>query len=151
MFPLLRQHREHAVHLLESGRIIVGTNVSAHFQVLQDGEGWENVIGLWYVTHSQAYDFVRAHARDVDSLQIDRSGCGFEQPEDGFDKSGFACAIGTEQGDHLALLQSDGNAVQYLHLAVSGPYEISLEYAQTRPPRYASSTRGSLFISSGVP
>ena len=73
------------------------------------------------------HDFMGAHALDALALVDHIAGLGFQQAGDGLQGSGLTGTIGTDQGDDLALIDLEGNALDGVDVAVVNVDVIDLQ------------------------
>ncbi|MEY9246242.1 hypothetical protein ABIF27_006897 [Bradyrhizobium elkanii] len=67
---------------------------------------------------AQPRDLVGRHAGDVAAVELDRAGAGARPAEDRHHQRRLAGAVGADQGDDLAAIDLDIDALQRLDLAI---------------------------------
>ncbi len=80
-----------------------GLGVGTHIQVLVHGHVQEHMAAFRHLGKAAFHDLVGAHALDALALVQHIAGAGLQQAGNGFQGGGLARAVGTDQGDDLAL------------------------------------------------
>jgi hypothetical protein len=84
----------------------------SELEVVGDGEVREDAASLRHVRHAFAGDDVRLHAADVLAVERDLALARLEQARDRAERGGLARAVRADEGDDLALLDVEVDAVQ---------------------------------------
>ena len=113
--------REHGEDLLEvvfeMGEIV---DRGAHLQVLEHRHARKDAAAFGRLGDRQARDLVRRHAGDVLAGEDDRAAARARLAEDRHHHRRLAGAVGADQGDDLAFVDVDVDALERLDLAVEG-------------------------------
>mmetsp|Transcript_3835 Transcript_3835/g.9332 ORF Transcript_3835/g.9332 Transcript_3835/m.9332 type:complete len:237 (+) Transcript_3835:425-1135(+) len=116
----LLQAREHPVHVVEApARRLGATPLLAQHQVLVDGQPGEDIAVLRHIAQAQLRDVVGLAADQLGIAEPDRT-LGVDLAHDGLDHGRAAGAVAAEQGDDLAGLDGQVDAVQDVAFAVPG-------------------------------
>ena len=94
--------------------------VGAHLQVFRHAHARENPAAFRRLRDAQPGDLVRRHAGDVLAVELDMAGAGARLAEDRHHQRRLAGAVGADQGDDLAGVDLEIDALQRLDLAVGG-------------------------------
>src|SRR6266542_2167143 len=147
----LGEDGEEPVHALQVGGALGGRAVvPAQHQVLQDGLLREQPPPLRHEYGTQAGDLVRRQPADLPAEELDAAPHRPVQPGDGGEHRALAGAVRADQRDELALGDVEGHAAQRDDAGVVQMQVADPQHHST-PPRYASTTVGSLTTSVGVP
>ena len=98
---------------------LVRPHVRADAEVVLDGEVGERSPALGHLGDAVAHDGVGAGVADVVPGHRDRTSAR-DRARDGPDRRGLAGAVGTEDDDHLALVDLQVQPVQHLDRPVAG-------------------------------
>ena len=93
----------------------------AQAQILQHAHGPEDPAALRGLGYAQAYHLMTGQAQQGLAFKENLAFTGTHQTADGQQGGAFARAVGPEDGDDLALLHAQIDAVQHFHAAVAHP------------------------------
>ena len=120
------------IHQLQIGdNGACGLGVSAHFQIFLHGHAQKNAAALRHVRQPLANDLVRGHGFDAFVLKYNVAGFGAQQSRNGFQVRAFACAVGTDEGNDLALVHRKADVVQGVDVAVIHIDAVHLQHSFT--------------------
>ena len=105
----------------------VGLGVGTHVQIFFHGHVQEHMASFGNMGKARFHDFMGAHALDALALVDHIAGLGFQQAGDGLQGGGLTGTIGTDQGDDLALIDLEGNALDGVDVAVVNVDVIDLQ------------------------
>ncbi len=113
-----RKQREDALQPAGAIGLAAVGGVGAHLQVFRNAHARENPAAFRRLGDAQPGDFVRRHVGDVLPVEFDLAGAGAGLAEDRHHQRRLAGAVGADQGDDLARLDLEVDALQRLDLAV---------------------------------
>jgi hypothetical protein len=113
--------------------VVVAARPGAEQQVVADGLAGEYPPPLGRVGDAERNGFRRADAGQVGTVEVDGPLGGFDDAADGPEQGGLACAVGAEQGDHLAGLHLDVDTVEGADPAVAHHQPAHLEEGVAHP------------------
>ena len=102
-----------------------------HPQVVLDAQVGKDPLAAGHLRHAQPGDLVGREVGDVAAVEDDGPVIGLDDPADGSQQCRFAGAVGTDQGDDLALADLDGHVGQDDHAVVA---DAELPHGQQRQP-----------------
>ena len=91
---------------------IIGADEGAHLEVFLDGHRSEDIVGLRHEAHALDHALLRRQRGDVFAIEQHAARMQVEHAEDGFHRSGFACAIGADDHSNLAGVNGDGTVIE---------------------------------------
>jgi len=95
-----RQDREHLEHFLDALRSsLLVEQVAAHFEVLVNAQGLEDVIDLGDVADASTDELLQRQARDVFSVQVHAPVEDSYEAEDRLEQRGLTGPVRTDDGD----------------------------------------------------
>ena len=155
-FSALLEARKELKDVVErTGDLAGGAGEAAHFQIFAHGHLLEHAPALGAERHAQRNHLAGRHADDVLAVKGHLAGARLEQAGDGVERGGLARAVGADEGDDLALVDLEGDALDGVYVAVVDVHVLNFEQAHWASsflrPRYASMTVGFFWISSAVP
>ena len=116
------------VHPLQAGfNGGAGLGIGPHLQVFLHRHLLEDAPPLGDVGHTQLHDLVGGEAGQVLSQKLHRAGAGAEQTAHRVQNGGLARAVGPDEGDHLALADLEGHALDGVDGAV---IDVNIVYLQ---------------------
>ena len=174
LVPAVREPLVLLEDTLRGGLRLLGTvhQIAAHPEVLLDRHVGEDRIVLQDVGDSGLLQLlVRREPRDVLAVRHDGPRRDAREPVDGMENGGLPCPVRADHAESASWSDLQVDAVQDLHLAVAGMQtgerqdwraagKLGDPFAARRlrgeglhqcAPRYASRTRWSLWICSGLP
>src|SRR5690606_25646076 len=112
VLPALPDEREDLLDVLAALRQdrLVLEGVAAEHDVLLAGHLLEGAVPLEDVRQAPAQEPLRALAGDVLAVEGDGALAGLEHAAGHLEDGGLACAVGTDEADHLAAADLDGQA-----------------------------------------
>ena len=106
-----RQQVKDHVEVILDGLLAVAACVRAHLQVLLHGQAAEHAAALRHLRQAQADDLVRLHLADGLAAVVDLAALQLQQTGDRVHRRGLARAVGTDEGDDLALIDMERNVL----------------------------------------
>src|SRR3954447_5190256 len=146
-----REQLEDTVHVVVHAR--VAAQVGAEVEVLAHGHALEAVPSLRRLRDPEPDDVLRSRLGDLLAVEADRALARRRQPGDRAERRGLARSVRADQGDDLALLHRQRDALDGGDVAVVGVDVVQFEQRHQPPcfPRYASITRSFVLILLGSP
>src|SRR5215472_10983945 len=123
--PPLAQPGEELVHALQAPAPAAAPR---HLEVLAHGERRKDTAALGHEGHAAFHHAIRWPGRDVRSLETHATAAGRREPDDGADERGLAHAVATEDPQDLARLHTEGDALEYVAVAVVRVHVLDLEH-----------------------
>ena len=130
--PLL-QTGEQVIHPVQIVLQAVCSEIGPDLQVLQHRQIREDPPALRDQGEPLGDNAVGGEAGDVLPLEVDASVGGLDQPSDGAQGSGLACAVCADQGDDLPFRHLEGDALDGFNAAVADLQFINLQHRLPPP------------------
>ena len=135
--PLL-QHGKELVDRGEAPRTVDAPAIGADQEIFLDRERSEQPPAFRHQRHAELDDLVGRQRADVAAVETHAGrGRARQQARDRFQESRFAGPVGADDGDRLALVESEGDAEQRLEVAVKGGEFAGLQHGRSRAPHAA--------------
>jgi hypothetical protein len=102
-----RKSREHVHHEVGALAELLGLQIDAHLEVLQDRQRREHVLALRHVTDAPFHQLVSVHADDRLAAMRDASRLHGEQTKESFQERALACPVRADDADDLSPVQGE--------------------------------------------
>ena len=116
-FLQTREVVEHHLKILTQTGLVFETE-RAHLQVLLHAHAGEHVAAFRHMGHAQRDDLVRMRFEQIVAIIGNAAGFGRHQTGDGVQGGGLAGAVGSDQGDDLAVVHLEANALDRVDRAI---------------------------------
>ena len=123
----LDEHRKQVVDALERPIAGLAPAVGADPQVLLDAERREQAPPLRHQGDAEPHDLGRRQAADRPAVEHDAAGLCRQEAGDGLEEGRLAGAVGADDGERLARVELEVDAVEGLEVAVEGGEPMGLK------------------------
>ncbi len=117
------EHREHLQHLgggCSDTRLVAPIGPAGEFEVLANGQRPEHALAAGHLDDAERSDLVRRGVRDVSAIEHDGTAVSLDDAADRLQQGRLAGAVRTEEGDDLALVEVQVDAVEHRAIVVAG-------------------------------
>ena len=128
------KERENIVHV-PPDIFLVAAQKRSKIQIFLHGQFRKDQPPLRHLADAQAHNLIGTQALNGAALVQDLAAAGLNAAADGHERGGLARAVGPDQGDDLALVHPEADAVQRGNIAVEGAYVAKLKHCRTLQDR----------------